>query len=412
MKLSIGLGIAAASLLASSAFAAPSETFSDGPGGRIITPASSQKLPGKFAHTNIHILVPPGEVSPGAKQPSGKYENPQSLACLYKLVKQTTGCNPSTLTAVTTGGSKVVVIVDAYDYPTAQNDLTAFAKQYGLPLITSKNFEVVYASGKKPPKDSSGGWELEESLDIEMAHALAPKAKVVLVEANSNSFDDLFAAETVAAGIAAKAGGGEVSNSWGGGEFSGEESYESTFTGTNVVFFASAGDSPGVEVPSTLSNVVGVGGTSVNRDSKGNYVDQTVWSETGGGLSEYVAIPSYQSVISKIVGTGRGVPDTSLVADPNTGVWIYDTTPYNGQVLNWLVIGGTSVASPATAAIVNNAKSFAADSVAELTTIYANLGNKKDFTDITSGTCNNGSKKLKGWDYCTGVGTSFGKEGK
>jgi subtilase family serine protease len=392
--------------------AAPSETISIGPGGKIITPASSQPIAGKFAHTNIHLLVPPGKESAAASVPSGKYENPPSLACLYKLVKVTKGCNPETLTAVAQGGSKVVVIVDAYDYPTAQNDLSVFAKQYGLPAITGNNFQVVYATGTKPSQDSTGGWELEEALDIEMAHALAPKAKVVLVEAASNSFDDLFTAESVAAGIAVKAGGGEVSNSWGGSEFSGEEDNESTFTGANVVFFASSGDSPGVEVPSAFSNVVGVGGTSVNRDGNGNFISQTVWSSTGGGISQYVPIPSYQSAIANIVGSSRGIPDVSLVANPNTGVWMYDTTPYNGHTEDWLVIGGTSVASPATAAIVNNVKSFAANSPAELTTIYANLGNKKDFTDVTAGTCNNGAKTLIGWDDCTGVGTPYGKKGK
>jgi kumamolisin len=398
---------------ASTAGAAPQETTVKVTGGTIITPASSQHQAAGMAHTNVHIFRPSSQARANDQAPSGFYENPQSLACLYKLVKPVAGCNPQTVTATARGGSKVVIIVDAYDDPTATNDLTAFSKQYGLPAITANNFKVVYAGGTKPPPDSSGGWELEESLDIEMAHSLAPQAKVILVEANSNSFTDLFAAETVAAGLATKAGGGEVSNSYGGAEFGGEEIYEDVFTGTNVVFFASAGDLPGVEVPSAFSNVVGVGGTQVNRDNSGNYVNQEVWYSTGGGFSQYVPLPSYQVGIKHIRGNFRGVPDVALDAAPVSGVWVYDTTAYGGEVLDWVVVGGTSVASPSVAAIVNNANSFAANSAAELTTIYANLGVRRNYTDIRAGECDNGGRLqfLSGWDTCTGVGTPYGKQG-
>jgi subtilase family serine protease len=384
------------------------------PSGKIITPGSSIETPediGHRAHTNIGIFVPNGKASPNSTTPTGAGDTPASLACIYKLVAVTPGCDPVTLTQTAKGGSKLVVIVDAYDDPTALNDLKVFSKQYGLPQPTSKNFEVTYQTKSKPQADPSGGWELEESLDIEYAHAMSPKAKIVLVEANSNSYSDLFAAEQVAAQIASAAGGGEVSNSYGGGEFSGEESYESDFTGANVVFFASTGDSPGVEVPSVLSNVVAVGGTVITRDKNNDFTGQTVWSSTGGGESAYVPIPSYQSVISKIVGSHRGVPDVSLVAGP-PGVWIYDTTPYSGRTLDWVTVEGTSIASPATAAFINNVASFAASSPTELTTIYGDYTDKKEWTDITTGTCENGSSNLTGWDYCTGVGTPLGKKGK
>ena len=404
----------AASLLASTALAAPHETTAKVTGGTIITPASSQQQAAGLTHTNVHIFRPSGQAGAKDEAPSGFFENPQSLACLYKLVKPVAGCNPQTVTATAQGGSKVVILVDAYDDPTATNDLAAFATQYGLPAITANNFQVVYATGTKPPPDSTGGWELEESLDIEMAHSLAPQAKVILVEANSNSYDDLFAAVTVAAGLAAKAGGGEVSNSYGGAEFVSEESYEHIFKGKNVVFFASAGDLPGVEVPSVLSNVVGVGGTQVNRDNSGNYVNQESWYSTGGGFSQYVPLPSYQVGIKHIRGSFRGAPDVALDAAPASGVWVYDTTAYGGEVLDWVVVGGTSVASPSVAAIVNNANSFAANSAAELSTIYANLGVRRNFTDIRAGECDNGGRLqfLNGWDTCTGIGTPYGTLGK
>jgi kumamolisin len=346
--------------------------------------------------------------------PSGAFETPASLACIYKQVRQVAGCNPRILTAVAKGGSRVVVIVDAFHDPDATHDLTHFSEKFGLPPITSKNFQVIYAYGRKPPVDPSGGWELEESLDIEMAHSLAPNAKVVLVEANSNSYNDLDAAEVVGGAVAEQYGGGEVSNSWGGSEFANEATFGSNFAGANVVFFASAGDNPGVEYPSVLPNVVGVGGTQIDRDKSGNVLDQSIWYATGGGFSVYVPLPSFQSAISGAVENVRGVPDIALDASPSSGAWVYDTFPYAGVVVDWIVVGGTSEASPLAAAIANSAGNFAANSAAELTKIYANLGNPFAYIDIKLGECGNDGSHLqgyKGWDPCTGVGAPRGRKG-
>jgi subtilase family serine protease len=386
--------------------------------GLVVIPTSSQSRPedaGVRAHTNFRLFFANGAIAPSTSPPAG-FNTPAALACVYGLVTPVTGCNPATVTKVPTGGSKVVVIVDAYDDPTATNDLTVFSKQFGLPAITSSNFEVVYATGSKPSQDSTGGWEFEESLDIEMAHAMAPDAKVILVEAASSSTTDLFTAEAVAANLAVAAGGGEVSNSWGTSEFSGETSYESNFVANNVVFFASTGDSPGTIFPSVLQNVVAAGGTTINRTS-GNFDNQETWARAGGGKSTGVTIPTYQSdvaAVKKIVKKTRGVPDLSFVANPSTGVVIYDTTAYNGTVLDWTVVGGTSVSSPALAAIVNTAGKFAASSAAELATIYGGYTNTADFTDITVGTCGTGGKlkAKKGYDLCTGVGVPNGYGGK
>jgi kumamolisin len=186
--------------------------------GTVVIPVSSIARPedaGVRAHTNIQLFFPAGVRAP-ASAPSGKYETPASLACVYGLTPLVTGCNPTTLTTVATTGSKAIAIVDAFDYPTAENDLSVYSAQFGLPAITKSNFQVVYAEGKKPKQDSSGGWELEEALDIDMAHAMAPNAQIFLVEAKNNSTKELFAAEAVAAKLVAAAGGGEVSNSWSG----------------------------------------------------------------------------------------------------------------------------------------------------------------------------------------------------
>jgi len=423
MKLNILSRTAGATLLAATALTAATAAYAEvdtarqirvTPNGIIITPGSSIPRPGEIgiAHTNVHIFVPNGGRLPNSA-PSGKYETPASLACVYGLTTFTSGCNPETLTTVATGGSKIVAIVDAFDDPTATNDITTYSKQFGLPPITKDNFAVVYATGTQPAQDPTGGWELEESLDIEMAHALAPGAMVILVEAKSNSTKNLLVAEATATKLVEAAGGGEVSNSWAGGESAGEEKYEADFAGTNVVYFASAGDSPGTGWPSVMSNVVSVGGTFIERDGNANYEGQEPWISTGGGLSKYVKTPAYQKKVTKIVGTQRGTPDIALDASPASGVWLYDTTPYNGSVLDWTVVGGTSVASPATAAIINNAGAFAATTSAELTTVYGNMKNKADFTDIT-GPCTNAKngKAGKGYDLCTGVGTPLGLSGK
>jgi subtilase family serine protease len=407
------IGLAAA-LSSSTAFAAPVETSNTVDFGTVITPASSQHVAGQVAHTNIHILVPPGQHLQPLDRPSGKFETPASLACIYKQVRQVQGCNPRTVTAVARGGSRVVVIVDAFHFPRAKTDLSHFSKQFGLPEITDKNFEVIFAYGRKPPEDPTGGWELEEALDIEMAHSLAPKAKIILVEANSNSYNDLDAAEVVAGGVAEQYAGGEVSNSWGGSEFANEVAFGSNFAGANVVFFASAGDMPGVEYPSVLANVIGVGGTQIDRDASGNVLDQSIWFASGGGFSQYVPLPPFQATVSKLVKNVRGVPDVAADSSPSSGVWVYDTTPYSGQVLGWVVVGGTSVASPTIAAIVNSAGNFAASSASELAKIYANYGNPFAFSDIKLGECGNDGAHLqgyKGWDPCTGIGTPIGRKG-
>jgi kumamolisin len=386
------------------------------PLGTIVTPDSSiarAEDRGVAAHTNIYLFVPHGAIAENSA-PTGAYNNPASLACVYGLTVPVAGCNPETLTTVAAGGSKIIAIVDAYDDPTAGNDLGVYSQQYGLPPITGENFQVVYATGKKPQQDPTGDWEVEESLDMEMAHALAPDAKIILVEAKSNQNTDLIAANKVAATLVVAATGGEVSNSWGESEFSGETRFEKVFTGANVVFLAASGDSSGTWWPSVLKNVISVGGTSINRNNQGDFVSQTTWASTGGGLSAYVKRPSYQSKVRKIVGAARGAPDLALIANPQTGIWVYDSTPYEGRVLSWSVWGGTSVATPAVAAIINNAGSFSASTLAELTEVYANLGVRQNFTDITKGSCPNAKsgKAAKGYDLCTGVGTPLGLAGK
>ena len=384
-------------------------------GGQVTIPESSIEHKGDIglrAHTNIKLFIPAGgRPEPSAAATSGPpfagylFETPASLACIYNFVPQANGCNPNMVSSLPAGGSVSIAIVDAFDDPGAAKDLAKFSKQFGLPPA---NFKVVFASGTRPLNDP--GWEIEESLDVQWAHAMAPAAKLYLVEAASNSFYDLLTAETVAASLVTNDGGGILSNSWGGSEFNGEAGYDSFFSYPGVVYFASTGDGPGVIYPSASPNVVAVGGTTLSRNSStGDFIFESAWNSTGGGLSQYESIPPYQKGVATVVGTQRGVPDVAAEADPNSGVWVWDSG--NG---GWYIVGGTSASSPIWAGVVSAAGNNVGSTAAELSTIYRHRTNKADFTDIRSGVCGpwNGDLTLPGYDLCTGVGSPMGYSGK
>jgi len=365
---------------------------------RVYTPESSIERAGDIglrAHTNIIVKIHSDSTNPCGPT----CETPASLACIYKTVTPINGCPIATSTNLPTGGVGAIALVDAFDNPDAVTDINTYAAQWGLPTPT---FSVVFATGKRPA-NNAGGWSLEEALDIEMAVATAPHAKIFLVEAATNSFADLYLAESVASNLVATNGGGTVSNSWSGGEYSGQQSDETKyFTTPGVVYFASTGDSGinSVGVPSTFASVVAAGGTTVNRNSTGNFTGEKWWTGGGGGSSAFEARPAYQNVISTIVGTHRGVPDLSADADPNSGPAMYDADGGFG----WFQVGGTSVSSPYLAGTVDAAAKLRTSSKSELTVIYGEYANatkyKMFFRDITTG----GSECKVGWDFCTGVG--------
>lgn len=393
-------------------------------GGQVEIPASSVEQPahiGVRAHTNFKLFVLTGgmaDVRPPALAPGAAaqesppfagyfYETPASLACVYGLVSAgVAGCNPNTASRNPTGGARAIAVVDAYDDPTALSDLRIFSSQFGLPLPTDATFHTVYATGRRPYADAD--WNIEEALDIEWAHAMAPHAQIFLVEAASSSFADLLPAVSVANRLVASAGGGEVAMSWGGSEFLGETIYDQYFAQNGVVYFAAAGDSPGVIWPAASPNVIAVGGTSLSRNpTTGVFQQEIVWQSTGGGPSLYEPRPGFQNSLSALVENRRGTPDVAAVADPVTGVWVYDA-PY------WYIVGGTSVATPIWAGIVNAAGRFADTTLRELAVIYRNQGSDADFTRIVGGSCgpNEGYLAVAGWDFCTGIGSPVGKGGK
>jgi subtilase family serine protease len=364
--------------------------------GNVLIPESSQGRAadyGRRAHTS-HVILAPDAVgtrpsAAGSSLPWG--ENPTSLRAVYNL--------PST------GGAGVIAIVDAYDDPHAAQDLTVFSEMFGLPPCTATSgcFRKVYAKGIAPAVNC--GWAQEISLDIEWAHAMAPNARIVLVEAASNNSTDLMQAVNVASSIVSPSGTGfgEVSMSWGMQEFPSEVSYDSYFQQRGVVYVASSGDVGGQrQYPAVSHQVVAAGGTTIHRSPSGAFTGETAWSGSGGGPSAYEARPHYQDSLVTKVGSRRGTPDISFDADPNSGVAVYDSTPCQG-VSGWLVFGGTSVSAPALAGVFNLAGHFYASSNIEQSTLYSNLGTPS-LRDITAGTAGAFSAG-PGWDFVTGVGS-------
>lgn len=364
-------------------------------GRQMILPESGIPRPGR-ATTNYFIV---GSTLPQSGPPPGD-ETPGSIACVYKLVSGPTGCPIATSTTVPTGGVGAIAIVDAGDYPTAAADLQAFSTQFGLPPA---DFQVVYANGQKPPVYSN--WLLEEALDIEWAHAMAPNAKLFLVESVQTHTDPTFQAVQVAGNLVAQNGGGVVSMSWGIPEWSGETQYDRYFTVPGVVYFAASGDF-GLNFPfhpAASPNVVSVGGTEFIRDGQGNFVNEQYYTGGGGGaISPYEPIPSYQAIIAPIVGTHRGFPD---VASNYCCAAVY----LEG---GWVSVGGTSWSSPTFAGIVDAAGLLNKSTQQELTMIYREYGNpqlfKTAFFDITTGD----SRCVTGWDLCAGVGSPRSYIGK
>ena len=357
----------------------------------ILLPESSIPRTGEM-HTDHLIYLGPGGRPGFALQATPSGFSPSQIKTAYGV--------PAT------GGSGTIVIVDAYNDQYALADFNAFAAQYGLPRETSTNvtassnkvFQIVYASGTKPRNNS--GWSQEEDLDIEWAHAMAPNAKIVLVEAASNSNANLYAADDLAATIA---GAHQCSNSWGGGESSSESSSDSHFNHAGMTYLFSSGDTGGArEYPAASPNVVAVGGTSLTLNGSGARTGETVWNGTGCGPSSYESRPSYQSGVSGVVGTHRGIADVSAVADPNTGVSVY----WHG---GWYIFGGTSVACPVITGIVNVAGANRGGTSAENTFIYGGLGGA-NFFDVTSGSAGS-YHAAAGYDFPTGVGSPKGTAG-
>ena len=300
-----------------------------------------------------------------------------------------------------------MAIVDAYDDPNAESDLGVYRSTYGLAACASGNgcFRKVDQSGGSRFPRASSGWAQEISLDLDMVSAACPNCHILLVEAASNSFLDLFTAEHTAAQLGANA----ISNSYGAGEFSSETLYDGYYNFPGVAVTASSGDyGYGVDWPAASRYVTAVGGTSlVARPGTARGWSESAWSGAGSGCSAVEAQPSWQTSLGLAGCSNRMVADVAAVADPNTGVAVYDT--YNAS--GWLVFGGTSVASPIIAsvyALAGNTPSITYGSYP-----YSHTSSLYDVVTGSNGNCTPSylCTAGPGYDGPTGLGTPLGTGG-
>jgi subtilase family serine protease len=315
---------------------------------------------------------------------------PAALQSAYKL--------PST----TAGGGQTVAIVDAYDDPNAQADLNTYRSTFGLPVCGTGCFRKVDQSGGTAYPRSNGGWAQEISLDLDMVSAVCPNCKILLVEATTNSLANLGAAVNTAANLGATV----ISNSYGGGESSADLSYDSAyFNHPGTLITASSGDSGyGVEYPAASQYVTAVGGTTLRTAATARGWSETAWSGAGSGCSAYDPKPSWQH------DTGcsrRTVADVSAVADPNTGVAVYDSLRYQGRS-GWMVFGGTSVAAPVIASVYALAANGASLTYGSFP--YSHASSLFDVTSGSNGSCGGSylCTAAAGYDGPTGLGTPNG----
>ena len=400
-RVSVLAAVVSAGALAFAGIATASASLSAaGPAGPHSQHACARAVAGNAACDAVLRTDIMGKTSPAAT-PSGY--GPGDLRSAYNLA-----------TASASNGAGVTVgIVDAYDDPTAFADVNTYRAQFGEPALASCAPSAVKPSttpcfaksnqkGTTSYPRANGGWAQEESLDVDMVSALCPKCNILLVEASSASLTNLGTAVNTAVSLGATA----VSNSYGGGESSSETSTENTYYNhPGVAITASSGDGGyGVEFPAASRYVTAVGGTSLSRASNTRGWTESAWSGAGSGCSAYVTKPTWQTDSGC---SRRTVADVSAVADPNTGVAVYDSTSYQG-LKGWLVFGGTSVASPIIGtvyALAGNASSVTYGSYP-----YAHKSSLNDVTSGSNGSC--GGTYLctagSGYDGPTGLGTPNG----
>ncbi len=307
------------------------------------------------------------------------------------------------LPSATAGGGQTVAIVDAMDDPNAESDLANYRSTFGLPACTTANgcFRKVNQNGASSPLPASDtGWAGEISLDLDMVSAVCPNCHILLVEANTASFNDLGTSVNTAVALGAKF----VSNSYGGGESAGETTIDSQFFNhPGVAITASSGDNGfGVEAPAAFSHVVAVGGTSLSRSGTARGWTESAWSGAGSGCSGFITKPSWQTDSGC---SRRTVADVSAVADPNTGVAVFDTFGEPG----FLVFGGTSASAPIIASVYALAGTPGSTS-SPSSFPYSHTGNLFDVTSGSNGTCSPTylCRGGAGYDGPTGLGTPNG----
>lgn len=378
------------------------------------TAASASTSPATYRHAcavpaakhaqcfSIRIATAPAATRVAPAQTPGSY-GPSDLQSAYNL----------TSAATSKGAGETVAIVDAYDDPDAASDLANYRTNYGLPPANLTIYNQDGGTTVTAPPAGTSGWDIEESLDLDMVSAICPNCSIDLVEANSNSFADLGTAANTAAGLT---GVVAVSNSYGGSEFSGETA-DTNYDHPGVAFTVSAGDSGwGVEYPAASQYVTSVGGTALTPDSSvARGWTESVWGDgtegtdgdgTGSGCSVYESKASWQDGVTDPLCGNRTVADVAADADPATGVTIYDSyNGFGGFQSGW---GGTSEASPIIAATYALAGAAAAGTY-PASYPYAHASDLNNVTTGSNGDCGNYlCNGGTGYNGPTGLGTPEG----
>jgi subtilase family serine protease len=342
--------------------------------------------PGRAGCLAIRLDVRKANGAPLTKAQTSTAYGPADIRSAYRL---------------TVSSSATVAVVDAYDAPTAEADLKVYRSHYGLKACTTANgcFSKVNSSGGKNYPRTDAGWAEETSLDIDMVSATCPTCHILLVEAKSNSFVDLAAAVQYAGSVR---GVVAISNSYGGGDSSESSAYDQP----GIAITASTGDNGyGVASPASYPHVIAVGGTTLKHASNPRGWSESAWSGGGSGCSTLNPKPTWQ-----LAGTrcpGKANTDVSAVADPRTGVAVYDSTPSDGWV-GWMTFGGTSASSPIIASVYALSRNTAGYPASH-TWAHSAVG-LNDLDSGNNGTCTTRvwCHSAPGWDGPTGLGTPIG----
>jgi Fibronectin type III domain len=383
-----------------------------GPRGELDVNVCSYAVAAASAHCDVHIRTDNGALSVRPARRGSGAPNVLGNGGAYDPAYLQSAYNVAAAAAADGGGAgQTVALVDAYDDPQVASDLAYYRSYFGLPACSSGTisstasscvFEKVNQNGTAGsyPKGNSS-WAVEISLDVEMVSAICPHCQILLVEANSSSLSDLGTAVNTAVGLGANV----VSNSYGAGEFSSESS-AGYYVHPGVAIVASAGDSGyGVEFPAASGGATAVGGTSLTQltNTGTRNGSETAWSGTGAGCSAYEPKPSWQ------LDGGcpkRTVADVSAVADPNTGVWVYDTYGVSG----WAIYGGTSVAAPIIGSFYALAGNAPGSSATPASYLYSSPTALYDVTSGSDGSCSPAylCTATVGYDGPTGLGSPGG----
>ncbi len=348
-----------------------------------------------FANCDAQIVVDsqgqPASAQPNAVTGTPNGLGPAQIRSAYALL-------------AAAGKGRTVAVVNAYNHPGVAADLAVYRKKFGLPACTVANgcFRKVNQTGGSVMPKTDAGWATETSLDVEMVSAACPSCKILLVLATTSSMANL----AIAVDYAATQHVSAISNSYSAPDSAPNPAYDHP----GIAITASTGDNGyGVKSPASFDTVIAVGGTSLKKSATARKWTETAWSGAGSGCSKLNAKPSWQSAATKC--TGKAVADVSAVADPNTGVAMYDSLSFRGAA-GWQVYGGTSVAAPIVAAVYTMSGRTAGYPASYS---WTHPGNLNDVKTGTNGKCPLATASWctarTGWDGASGLGTPKGTGG-